>query len=92
VLGSSFSDGFAAVVGRHFGVGYGISGESGSGYGGLFRGGTAQLRLVPGATRGKPTSGSHLKGEIYMDSASALFVCAKGGTPGTWKKVSTTAV
>jgi hypothetical protein len=92
VVGYSFSDGYAAVVGRNFGVGYGVSGECAQGYGGTFRGGKAQLKLVPATTRGKPTTGSHVKGEIFMDSAGALFVCAKGGTPGTWRKVSTTAI
>jgi hypothetical protein len=50
------------------------------------------LRLVPKTTVGKPTTGTHTKGEIYMDSAGTLFVCTANGTPGTWKKVSTTAV
>ncbi len=73
--------------------GFGVIGESGSssGYGGMFKGGKAQLKLVPASTRGRP-SGAHTKGEIYMDSAGALFVCTKGGNPATWRKVSTTAV
>jgi len=50
------------------------------------------LRLVPGSTADNPTSGAHSKGELYMDSAARLFVCTKGGTPGTWSKVNTTAV
>ena len=49
------------------------------------------MKLVPGDTAGRP-SGAHTKGEIYMDKAGALFVCTKGGTPGTWRKVSTSAV
>jgi len=49
------------------------------------------LKLVAASSRGRP-SGAHTKGEIYMDSAGALFVCVKGGTPGTWRKVTTTAV
>jgi hypothetical protein len=79
VLGQS--RGRAAVEGKNFG----------NGYGGLFEGGRAQLKLVPGDTAGRP-SGAHTKGEIYMDSKAALFVCVKGGTPGAWRKVSTTAV
>jgi hypothetical protein len=58
------------------------------GYGGLFEGGKAQLRLVPATTAGKPTTGAHTKGEIYMDSAGSLFVCTASGTPGTWKKIN----
>ena len=61
------------------------------GYGSVFSGGKAQLRLFAGSTSGRPT-GSHKRGEIYMDSNGALFVCVRGGTPGTWRKVSTTAV
>ncbi len=77
----SFGGTSGAVYGKH----------SAQGYGGLFEGGRAQLKLVPGDTAGRP-SGAHTKGEIYMDSKAALFVCVKGGTPGAWRKVSTTAV
>ena len=59
-------------------------------YGGKFAGSRAQLLLVPKGTAGKP-SGAHTKGELYMDSAAALFVCTASGTPGTWRKVTTTA-
>jgi hypothetical protein len=44
-----------------------------------------------GGTAGKPTTGAHLKGEISMDSAATLWVCTVAGTPGTWRKVATTA-
>ncbi len=67
----------------------GVHGQAGTaGYAGLFQGGKSQLRLAPKGTAGKPTSGSHLKGEIYMDSNGSLFVCTADGTPGTWKKVN----
>lgn len=68
----------------------GVSGDSTSGYGGQFKGGKAQLRLVPkptGAT-GPPT-GAHAKGEMYMDSEATLFVCVKGGNPATRKQLTT---
>jgi hypothetical protein len=81
IHGRSFSGGKGAVVGQHFG----------SGYGGQFAGGRAQLRLVPSSRTGRPT-GAHNKGEVYMDSAGSLFVCVKRGTPGTWRKVTTTKV
>jgi hypothetical protein len=68
----------------------GVHGKATSGYGGLFEGGKAQLRIVPKGSAGKPTSGAHTKGEIYMDSAGTLFVCTANGTPGMWKKVTTT--
>ena len=67
-----------------------VHGRFGGG-GASFEGGRAQLKLVAASSRGRP-SGAHTKGEIYMDSAGALFVCVKGGTPGTWRKVTTTAV
>ena len=72
--------------------GAGVVGRNRSGYGGQFEGGKAQLFLKPGGTAGKPTTGAHLKGELYMDSAARLFVCVADGTPGTWKRVDTTAV
>ncbi len=70
---------------------YGVVAVGGStGYGGRFEGGKAQLMLKPGGSAGKPTTGTHKKGEIYMDSAGALFVCTAGDgtTLGTWKKLT----
>jgi hypothetical protein len=94
--------GDAGVLGRNnTGVGVlgegrnGVHGTASGGYGGQFEGGRAQLRLVPAGTVGKPTSGTHQKGEIYMDSAGALFVCTATSTATTtakWRKVTTTAV
>ena len=104
VWGSSSAFGYSGVYGQHTGsMGYGLVGDgrgsSGAGvlgrnttgYGGQFEGGKAQLKLKPGGAVGKP-SGAHAKGEIYMDSAGALFVCVTGGNPATWRKVTTTAV
>ncbi len=101
VIGFSHEDGWIASWGRHttngYGVagdsaqGVGVSGESTSGYGGQFNGGKAQLRIVPGGTRGKPTTGSHSKGEIYMDKAGTLFVCTEGGDSATWRRIQTAA-
>jgi hypothetical protein len=100
VIGFSHEDGWNAVWGRHTtngrGVagdsaqGTGVYGESTRGYGGQFKGGKAQLRLIPGSVAGKPTSGTHTKGEVYMDSKGTLFVCTAGDgtTVGTWKKVN----
>jgi hypothetical protein len=91
----------AGVLGRN-GAGAGVRGEGRfglygkatvtNGYAAVLEGGKAQLRLVPSTTTGKPTSGSHLKGEIYLDRAGAIFVCTAPGTPGTWRKLSSTAV
>ena len=51
--------------------------------------------MAPKTTAGKPTTGSHAKGELYLDSAGTLFICTKaddGVTAAVWKKVSATAV
>ena len=79
----------AGVLGRDS-SGPGIEGRA-SKYGGKFAGNQAQLMLVPKSTTGKPTSGAHSKGEIYMDSAGTLFVCTADGTPGTWRRFQTVA-
>jgi hypothetical protein len=59
-------------------------------WGGLFEGNLAPLLLIPGANLGKPTTGLHDKGELYLDSAGELFVCTAKGNPGTWRRVTTT--
>jgi hypothetical protein len=53
--------------------GNGVHGKATSGYGGLFEGGKAQMRIAPKSTAGRPTTGAHSKGELYMDSAAALL-------------------
>jgi hypothetical protein len=77
----------AGVLGRN-GTGTGVRGEGL--YGGFFQGSKAQLMLKPGDSAGEPASGTHAKGEIYMDSAGTLFVCVAKGNPGTWREVTTT--
>ena len=88
------------VVGDGTGNGVGVLGRNPSGagvegrssrYGGRFSGSRAQLVLVPGSATGRPTTGTHTKGEIFLDSTATLFVCARGGKPGTWKKFTTTS-
>jgi hypothetical protein len=104
VHGTSSKTGYGGVTAEHtgtagFGViglgkgttGAGVLGRNSAGYGGQFEGGKAQLRIVPKGSVGKPTSGAHAKGEVYMDSAGTLFVCTANGTPGTWRKVQTVA-
>jgi hypothetical protein len=68
--------------------GNGVFGESGSGYGAVLKGGRAAIRLVPATTVGKPTTGNHQIGELYLDKVGTLFICTVAGTPGTWKKVT----
>jgi len=93
------SDRGIGVYGKS-GIGTGVDGEStrgtavrgwsrGDGIGGYFIGGRAQLKLAPGGTPGRPTTGFHSQGELYMDSNASLFVCVENGTPGTWKRFTT---
>jgi hypothetical protein len=103
VWGSTSVSGYSGVYGQNTGSGFGVVGDgngptragvlgrNSSGYGGWFEGGLAQLKLTPEGTAGKPTTGAHTKGEVYLDSAAALFVCVGSGTPGKWRKVTTTA-
>jgi hypothetical protein len=92
VVGIAGAAGIAGVYGTTQGsTNAGVSGVNSNGYGGRFEGGKAQLLLIPGGTVGRPTTGAHRQGELYMDSAGALFVCTAAGTPGTWRRVTTTA-
>jgi hypothetical protein len=96
VYGSSDSgDGLIGTTNSGNGVdadsnsGVGVRGSSFSLYGGQFQGGKAPLKLEPSRTAGKPTTGQHTKGELFMDSGGALFVCTADGTPGTWRRFTT---
>mgnify|MGYP000956422285 CR=1 FL=1 len=71
--------------------GSGIYASSTSGIGAVVSGGRAPLQLTPKSTPGRPTSGTHGKGELVVDSAGSLFICTATGTPGTWKKVTVTS-
>ena len=81
VLGEPLSPHGTGVYGRVDGA---------TGYAGRFEGGQAQLKLLPTSGLGAPTTNEHAKGELYMDSEAALFVCTADGRPGTWRKVTTT--
>lgn len=37
-----------------------------------------------GSTAGAPTSGTWVRGDQWLDSASVQWVCTASGTPGTW--------
>lgn len=102
VRGESTQAGTSGIYGRNDGgIGAqgngktGVLGISSGGYGGRFEGGKAQLMLKPGASAGKPTSGAHSAGEIYMDSTGTLIVCVASSTAtaaAKWKKLSAIAV
>jgi len=100
VLGDGKGTG-AGVLGRNSSSGTGIGvkgqgnliglkGESTNGYGGHFQGARAQVKLLPNPNVGRPTTGGHQQGELFLDSAAKLFICTVSGTPGTWRKVATT--
>jgi hypothetical protein len=58
-----------------------------SGSASTFNGLQAAIRLTPRSTAGKPTSGSHLRGELLCDKNGVLWFCTGDGFPGTWKQV-----
>jgi len=95
VVGEGKGAAYSGVMGRSD-SGSGIRGESTSGYGGHFEGGKAQLKLKPASRAGTPgLLTHHTEGEIYMDSASNLFVCVASSNDeaaAKWRKVTTTAV
>jgi hypothetical protein len=100
IVGDAAGQSTAGVLGRNA-LGVGVRGEgtnglygkgASTGYGVVAQGGKAQMRLLPKSRAGKPTTGYHQQGELYLDSAGTLFICTASGTPGTWRKVSTTAV
>ncbi|HEV2237020.1 MAG TPA: hypothetical protein VGR57_10210 [Ktedonobacterales bacterium] len=65
------------------------AGVGGAGnYGGAFAGVAAPLFLAPGVSIGAPGSGTHVKGEVYVDSAGVVWSCTNGGTPGTWVRLT----
>jgi hypothetical protein len=57
-------------------------------YGASLKGNRAALLLVPQAAAGRPTSGSHERGEVLSDKNGVLWFCTADGHPGTWKRVS----
>jgi hypothetical protein len=98
VAGETNSASRSGVLGRNT-LGDGVTGEGrigvrgtsthSAGYAGQFQGGKAQLRIVPSGAVGRPTTGTHSKGELYVDKNASIWICTIGGTPGTWKKVQT---
>jgi hypothetical protein len=69
-------------------IGIGVQGNSTSSLGGSFSGGQAPLALGLSGTAGSPGSGTHIAGELYLDSTATLFICITAGAPGTWVKMA----
>lgn len=76
-----------AILGTTPGSGAGLSGVSALGYGGLFQGGKAQIRLVPPTGQADaPEGDDHLAGELYVDSAGDLWLNKADGS--NWTRIS----
>lgn len=91
VFGHNFGVRGFGVTGRaHYGVG--VLGDSAHGIGVRAAGGKASLHLVPGAMMGAPT-GDHAMGEIFVDSAGAIFQCVSGDPfSSTWVRIGFNAL
>ena len=50
-----------------------------------------RINILPNANS-RRTTGGHQQGELFLDTTAQLFICTVSGTPGTWRKVTTTAV
>jgi len=81
---------FGASMGVYGEGGTGVFGRSYTGYGAELGGARAPLRLQPGQAVGAPQTGTHQRGELYIDSQGQLFLCVADSASGgvsTWKKV-----
>jgi hypothetical protein len=72
-----------AVLGTSDAGAPGVQGVSTGGRGGVFKGGQAQLRLIPSLNATHPASG--LVGDLFLDKHKRLWFC-KGGT--TWTQIA----
>jgi hypothetical protein len=82
-----------------FGTGIGVKGEATVGYGGWFKGGsaedgspgTAPLHIEPaGPAKGGPPPSYGQQGDLYADKVGGLWFCVAGGNPAKWKQVMLT--
>jgi hypothetical protein len=64
----------------------GVQGQSNTGTGGIFAGGSAQVRLTPGALASHPAGGQ--QGDLYCDRTGRLWFCKNGGAHATWKQMA----
>jgi hypothetical protein len=47
---------------------------------------------APNTVFGKPTTGTHVLNEIWVDKYLAKFICTVAGTPGTWVQIEPAVV
>jgi hypothetical protein len=93
---ASTQSGIAVKAASTSGTAVSVTSESGSGLvvastsgvGARLKGGTAAVRLVPQPTAGAPSSGTHQRGELLVDSKGKAWLCTTGGTPGTWRQIA----
>lgn len=53
------------------------------GRGGVFKGTVAQIQLIPSDKRvGRPKTGHHLQGDVWLDAAGDIYVCTASGYGG----------
>jgi hypothetical protein len=76
----------AGVLGKgEHGV-VGVRGMSDTGRGGVFSGGAAQVRLMPGSKSTHPASGN--RGDLYADSLGRLWFCKVPGARAHWHQIA----
>ncbi|QXC60672.1 hypothetical protein KSP35_20490 [Aquihabitans sp. G128] len=80
----------ATAIGAYADSGLVMSGRSETGGGVEVKAPTFHLRLANATTRNAPTADAfaHQAGEIVQSTAGDTWVCVKGGTPGTWRKLA----
>ena len=76
----------AGVLGKGQGGVAGVRGMSDTGRGGVFSGGAAQVRLMPGSKSTHPTSGN--RGDLYADSLGRLWFCKVPGAKAHWHQIA----
>jgi hypothetical protein len=76
----------AGVLGKGQDGLVGVRGMSDSGRGGVFSGGAAQVRLLPGSAPTHPRSG--MRGDLYADTHGRLWFCKTGGAKAAWHQVA----
>lgn len=68
------------------GSGVGLQVTAKTGRGATFKGGAAQIRLLPGPRSSHPTGGS--RGDLYADTSGRLWYCKVGGSTATWHQIA----
>jgi hypothetical protein len=86
--GGRFPAGVAGENASGSAIGMGVAALGGAGVGLVASGEQAAVRLVPAPNAGSPTTGSHMRGELVLDSNGDLFLCKVDGTPGTWVQIA----